>query len=151
MRVEGPCLARRGSRYLTPLGRRCSSRCPPPSRMISYPRSSPPHSGGWVPGNAAVKLEGKTHAKSGKTTQDEQSSGSHSSRTQNQEPGKQPPTPCRPSLFDTTGSPLLFTLPLKKKSFNLKLSGNEAYCTNALLSLIKIMLCGKLQCKKVLN
>ena len=42
-------------------------------------------------------------------------------------------------------------LTLKKKSFNSKLSGNEVYFTNALLSLMKIMLCSKLHCHKVLN
>ena len=30
-------------------------------------------------------------------------------------------------------------------------SGNEANCTNALLLLIKIMLCNKLHCQEVLN
>jgi hypothetical protein len=33
----------------------------------------------------------------------------------------------------------------------LKLSGNEVYGTNALPLLIKIMLCGKLYCQKILN
>ena len=33
---------------------------------------------------------------------------------------------------------------LLEKSFNLKLSGNEVYCTNALLFLMKIMLCSNL-------
>ena len=40
---------------------------------------------------------------------------------------------------------------LQEKSFNSKLYGNEVYCTNALLSLIKIMLCSKLPCIKVLK
>ena len=39
----------------------------------------------------------------------------------------------------------------KGKSFNPKLSGNEGYCTNALLFLVKIMLCGKLHCLKIVN
>ena len=38
-----------------------------------------------------------------------------------------------------------------KESFNLELSGNEVYYTNALLLLIKIMLCSKLHCPKVLD
>ena len=32
------------------------------------------------------------------------------------------------------------------KSFNLKLSGDGVYCTNALPLLIRIMLCGELHC-----
>ena len=40
---------------------------------------------------------------------------------------------------------------LSGKSFNLKLSGNEVYCTNALLLLKKIMLCSELHCQKVLD
>ena len=40
---------------------------------------------------------------------------------------------------------------LQDKSFNPKLSGNEVYRTNALLLLIKIMLCSKLHCQKGLN
>ena len=40
---------------------------------------------------------------------------------------------------------------LQEKSFNLKLSGNEVYCTNALLSLIKIMLCRKDHYQKFQN
>ena len=40
---------------------------------------------------------------------------------------------------------------LKERSFNFKLSGNEVYCTNASLLLIKIMLCSKLHCQKVLG
>ena len=35
--------------------------------------------------------------------------------------------------------------------FNSKLSGNEVYCTNASLLLIKIMRCSKLHCQKVFN
>ena len=38
---------------------------------------------------------------------------------------------------------------LYEKSFNSKLYGNEAHCTNALLLLIKIMLCIKLYGQKV--
>ena len=37
------------------------------------------------------------------------------------------------------------------KSFNVKLSGNEVHCTNALLSQMKIMLCGELRCIRVLT
>ena len=43
------------------------------------------------------------------------------------------------------------TRTLYEKSFNLKLSGNEVYCTNALLSLIKIMMCNKFHSQKVSN
>jgi len=35
------------------------------------------------------------------------------------------------------------------KEFQLKISGNEVYCTNALLLLIKIMPCSQLHCQKV--
>jgi len=35
---------------------------------------------------------------------------------------------------------------LQEKSFDLKLPGNEIYCTNALLLLMKIMLCSKVRC-----
>ena len=45
----------------------------------------------------------------------------------------------------------LFHTILWEKSFNLKLSGNEFYSTNALLLIIKIMLCRKLRCQKSLN
>ena len=41
------------------------------------------------------------------------------------------------------------TCDLYEKSFNSKLYGNEVYCTNASLLLIKIMLCSKLHCQKV--
>ena len=40
---------------------------------------------------------------------------------------------------------------LQEKIFNLKLSGNEVYCTNALLLLINIMLRGKFHYKQVQN
>jgi hypothetical protein len=40
---------------------------------------------------------------------------------------------------------------LWEKSFSPKLSGNQVHCSHAWLLLIKIMLCGKLQCQKVLN
>ena len=40
---------------------------------------------------------------------------------------------------------------LQGKSFNLKVSGNEVYYTNAVLSLIKIMLCSQLHCQQVLE
>jgi len=40
---------------------------------------------------------------------------------------------------------------LAGKSFNSKLFGNEVHCTNALLLLIKIMLCSKLYCRKGLS
>ena len=40
---------------------------------------------------------------------------------------------------------------LRRKSFNLKPSGNEVYRTNTLLLRIKFMLCSKLHCQKVLN
>ena len=39
----------------------------------------------------------------------------------------------------------------EEKSFNSELGGNEVYCTNVLLSLIKIMLCSRIRCQKVLN
>ena len=35
--------------------------------------------------------------------------------------------------------------------FNLKLSGNEVYCTNFKVLIVKIMLCGELHCQKVLK
>ena len=38
-----------------------------------------------------------------------------------------------------------------EKTFNLKLSGNEVYCTNALILLTKIVLCSKLHCQEVLK
>jgi hypothetical protein len=40
---------------------------------------------------------------------------------------------------------------LIEKCFNLKLSGNEVYYTNSLILVVKIMLCSKLHCQKVLN
>ena len=40
---------------------------------------------------------------------------------------------------------------LGKNSFSLKLSGNNVYCTNALLLLITITLCVKLHCQNDLN
>ena len=39
----------------------------------------------------------------------------------------------------------------EEKSFNSELGGNEVYCTNVLLLLIKITLCRKLHCQNVLN
>ena len=38
-----------------------------------------------------------------------------------------------------------------KRELDQNLSGNEVYCTNSLISLVKNMLCGKLHCKKGLN
>jgi len=38
-----------------------------------------------------------------------------------------------------------------KKAFKSKLSGNAIHCTNALLSLMKVVLCGKLHCQKFLD
>ena len=40
---------------------------------------------------------------------------------------------------------------LQEKSFNSKVSGNELYCTNAVLSLIKVILCSKLHDQNVVN
>ena len=40
---------------------------------------------------------------------------------------------------------------LRGKSFHSKLSGNEGYCTNASLVLIKIMMCSKFHCQKGFN
>ena len=37
------------------------------------------------------------------------------------------------------------------KEFESKISGHDVYCTNALLSLLHIMLCSKVHCQKVLN
>ena len=40
---------------------------------------------------------------------------------------------------------------LKENIFNLKVSGNEVYCTNALLLLMHIVLRSKLHCQNFLN
>ena len=40
---------------------------------------------------------------------------------------------------------------LQDKSFNLKLFGNEGYCTHASLLLIKIMMCSQLHFQKLFN
>jgi hypothetical protein len=39
----------------------------------------------------------------------------------------------------------------RKRISNSQFSGNEVYCTNSLLLLIKIMLCSKLHCQRDLN
>ena len=40
---------------------------------------------------------------------------------------------------------------LQEQSFNFKLSGNKVYCTNAVLLLIKVMLCSKLHRQNFLS
>ena len=52
-----------------------------------------------------------------------------------------------PSDVNDPSSPKVYIL--WEKSFNLKLSGDEFYSTNALLLIKKIMLCSRLYCQKV--
>ena len=48
--------------------------------------------------------------------------------------------------FELDASPILY-----ETTFNLKLSGNEVYCMNAVRLQVKNMLCGKLHCQKGSN
>jgi len=52
-------------------------------------------------------------------------------------------------MAEQAGAPRRWTQETSnEKAFKLKLSGNEVYYTNALLLLIKNMLCSKLHCQK---
>ena len=81
----------------------------------------------------------------------------------NSNPRPQIPNP-RPQILDQIHAPghqITQHLPRQRPrregkrprsySFNLEFSCNEVYCTNALLLLIKIMLCSKLDSQKVVN
>ena len=61
-----------------------------------------------------------------------------------------PVAPATPHLKPDSSEPPSCRIS-KEKSLNLRRSGNEVYCTNAVLLLMKIMLCSKLRCQKVLD